>query len=72
MLRASSGQSEATLEGAVEKIVPLIIRVRTTLLRIAQGRPQPCDPPGRNDFERCSVHLVPRLNRFSPTLQVQK
>jgi hypothetical protein len=72
MLRAPSGQSEATLKGAMGKIVTLIIRVCATLFRIAQGRPQSCDPPGRNDFEGCCVHLVPPLNRFSPTLQVQK
>jgi hypothetical protein len=72
MLRALSGQSEATLEGAVGEIVTLIIRTRATLFRIAQGRPQPCNPPGRNDFERCSVHLVPPLDRFSPTMQGRK
>jgi hypothetical protein len=67
-----SGQREATLKGAMGKIVPLIIQVRATLFRIAQGRPQPCNPPGRNGFEGCCVHLVPPLIRFSPTLQVQK
>jgi hypothetical protein len=72
MLRALSGQSEATLEGAVGEIVTLIIRTRATLFRIAQGRPQPCNPPGRNDFERCSVHLVLPLDRFSPTMQGRK
>ena len=72
MLRASSGQREATLEGAVGEIVTFIIRVRATLFRIAQGRPQSCDPPGRNDFEGCCAHLVPPLDRFSPTMQGRK
>ena len=60
-----SGQSEATLKGAMGKIVTLIIQVRATLFRIAQGCPQSCDPPSRNRFEGCCVHLVPPLNRFA-------
>ena len=72
MLRALSGQSEATLKGAMGKIVTFIIRVCATLFRITQGRPQPCNPPGRDDFERCSVHLVLPLDRFSPTMQGRK
>ena len=39
ILQASSCQREATLEGAVEEIVAVIIRVCATLLRIAQSRP---------------------------------
>jgi hypothetical protein len=39
MLCVSSGQCKATLKGAVEKIMTLIIWVCATLLRIAQGRP---------------------------------
>src|SRR5829696_2586728 len=65
ILRASSGQCEATLEGAVGEIMTLIIRVCATLFRIAQGRSQSCDPPGRNDFEGRSVHLVPPVDRCS-------
>ncbi len=65
ILRASSGQCEATLQGAVAEVVTLIIRIGTTLFRIVQGRPQPCDPPSRNDLEGCSVHLIPPLDRCS-------
>jgi hypothetical protein len=68
MLRASSGTCKATLKGAVGEIVTLIIQVRATLFRIAQGHPQACDPPGRNGFERCSVHFLPDLDCFSPTI----
>ena len=71
-LRAASGKHEATVKGAVGKIVTLIIRVGATLFRIAQGHPQSWDPPGRNGFEGCRVHLIPPLDRFSPTMQGQK
>ena len=72
LLRTSSGQREATLQGAMGKIVTLIIRVCASLFRIAQGRPQSGDPPGRNDFEGCRAHLIPPLDRFSPTMQGRK
>jgi hypothetical protein len=39
ILHAPSRQCEATLEGAVVDIVTVIIRIRTTLLGIAQGCP---------------------------------
>jgi len=55
------GQREATLQGAVGEIVTFIIRVRATQFRIAQGCPQSCDSPSRNDFEGCCAHLVPPL-----------
>jgi len=70
--RASSGKCEATLKGTVGEIVALIIRVSATLFRIVQGGPQSCDAPGRNDFEGCRVHLVPPLDRCSPTMQGRK
>ena len=72
MLCAPSGQSEATLEGAVGEIMTFVIRVCASLFRIAQGRPQSGDPPGRNDFEGCCAHLIPPLDRFSPTMQGRK
>ena len=55
-----------------EKIMTFIIRVCASLFRIAQGRPQSGDPPGRNDFEGCCAHLIPPLDRFSPTMQGRK
>ena len=70
--RACSGKCEATLKGTVGEIVALIIRVSATLFRIVQGGPQSCDAPGRNDFEGCRVHLVPPLDRCSPTMQGRK
>ncbi len=69
ILRASSCQREATLEGTVVEIMTLIIRICTTQLRIAQSRSQPCYPLGRNGFEGSSVHLFPPLDRFSPAIQ---
>ena len=69
ILHLSSAQCKAKLEGAVEEIVAVIIRICATLLRIAQGRPQSCNPPGRNGFEWCSIHLIPPSDCFSPTMQ---
>lgn len=69
ILRASSAQCKATLEGAVGEIMTLIIRIGTPLFRIAQGGPQSCDPPSRNDLEGRCVHVFPPLDRRSRTMQ---
>jgi hypothetical protein len=54
----------------VAEIMTLIIRICTALFGLAQGRPQSCDPPGRNDFEGRSVHLFPPFDRCSPAVQL--
>jgi hypothetical protein len=72
ILQASSAQCKATLEGAVGEIMTPILRIGTPLFSIAQGRPQSCDPPSRNDFEGRSVHVFPPLDRRSvPSQRVQ-
>jgi hypothetical protein len=72
ILRTSSRTCEAPLESTVGEIVACVIGTRATLLRIAQGRPQPCDPPGWNDLKGCSVHCFSPLNPLAPTMQGPK